>query len=259
MLNKVARAGELALDAIKSRYSRDYQLNDGDRGQVNFIDVGSVGGLPEPWRQNAYRISFLLNFEPNGPITRGVNSMTYNTALWDEPCEREFYIYRGNNSRRSGSSLFEQNFEYVRENYDQLAAHGPPHLAKTWYERSETIETKTMICKPLDTVLTEELGKRPFHFVKIDAQGAEYEILSGAKDFLSSTCVGLELELFRFPLYKNIRLVDEVTDFLSGYGFSLAKKFPPHGTFDSQNNCVFIHDSRNPEIQSVIREVYRIS
>ena len=259
MFNKVARAGELAIDAIKSRYSRDYQLNDGDRGEINFIDVGSVGGLPEPWRQNAFRIAFLLNFEPNGPITRGNHSMTYNTALWNDSCELDFYVYRGNNSRRSGSSLFEQNFDYVTENFETLSKQGPPNLAKTWHQRSETIDTKKMICKPLDVVLKEELGGRPFHFTKIDAQGAEYEILSGAKEFLSTTCVGMELELFRVPLYKNIRLVDEVTEFLAGFGFSLAKKFPPHGTFDSQNNCVFIHDERSPELQSIIRDVYGIS
>lgn len=258
MLNKVARAGELALDAIKLRYSRDYQLNDADRGVVNFIDVGSVGGLPEPWRQNAYRIAFLLNFEPNGPITRGVNSMTFNTALWSESCERDFYIYRGSNRRRSGSSLFEQNTEYVRENYDSLSGLGPKNLAETWFKRSELLDTKSLQCLPLDKVLLEEVGGKPFHFMKIDAQGAEFPILEGAREFLSTTCVGMELELFTIPLYRGIRMLDEVESHLAQFGFRLAKKFRAHGTFDSQHNCVFLHESRNPELQVAIRDVYQM-
>jgi len=258
MLNKVTRAGELAIDAFKSRYSRDYQLNDGDRGQVNFIDVGSVGGLPEPWRQNAYRISFLLNFEPNGPITRGVNSMTFNTALWSEACEREFFIYRGSNRRRSGSSLFEQNTEYVRENFESLRKLGPANLAETWFKRSELLETKSLQCLPLDKVLHDELGKKQFHFMKIDAQGAESPILEGAGEFLSTSCVGMELELFTIPLYRGIRMLDQVESHLAQFGFGLAKKFKAHGTFDSQHNCVFLHESRNPEIQAVIRDVYQM-
>ena len=258
IFNKVARASELALDAIKSRYVRDYRINDAERGVVNFIDVGSVGGLPEPWRQNAYLISFLLNFEPNGPIRRGEHSMTYNTALWSESCERPFYVYRGNNRRRSGSSLFEQNVEYVTEHYQSLRIQGPAHLASTWFERAEIIDQKVMVCRPLDVVLDQELGRRPFHFAKIDVQGAEFEILKGATQFLQSTCVGLELELFRIPLYKGIRLIDEVVEFLGGFGFRLAKTLPAHGTFDSQNNCLFLHESRSPELQSVIRRVYGI-
>ncbi len=71
-------------------------------------------------------------------------------------------------------------------------------------------------------------------------------------------CVGLELELFTIPPYSGIVLLDSVTAYLSDLGFELVKKFPAHGTFDSQDDCVFIHPQRDPAIQAAIREVYAI-
>ena len=43
-----------------------------------------------------------------------------------------------------------------------------------------------------------------------------------AKDFLSNECLGLELELFKYPLYENIKLESEVKEFLFDYGYRIA-------------------------------------
>ena len=95
-------------------------------------------------------------------------------------------------------------------------------------------------CKPLDDVIADLDSDEPFHFIKCDAQGAEYEILLGAKNVLADSCVGLHLELFSLPLYKGIKLAPDVIKLLEAHGFRLEYKFPPHGTFDSQNDCLFI-------------------
>jgi FkbM family methyltransferase len=182
-----------------------------------------MGGLPEPWRQNANKIKFVLNFEPNESPRRGPNFMTYNTAVWESEETRQFYLYKGFNA--TGSSLFKQNYEYVRSNFEKLKNRGPKDLAETWFDRSELIGTIELKCRTIDSILRDEFSSVPFHFMKIDAQGAEYNILKGSESLLSESCVGLHLELFTLPLYEGIVLLDDVEVYLSKFGFKLVKKW----------------------------------
>lgn len=232
-------------------------INYRGQGVLNFIDVGSVGGLVEPWRSNANLIGFLLNFEPNSELQRGPDAMTYNTALWEGEATLPFYIYRGFSG--TGSSLFRQNISYVRSNFETLKKHGPATLAETWFERSTLVETRQIRCRAIDDILKEEFPSTPFHFVKIDAQGAEYNILKGAESLLAGSCVGLQLELFVLPMYEGIALMDEVVDYLAGFGFRMAKKFPAHGTFDSQHDCLFLKENGDTGLLSTVRKVYGIN
>lgn len=228
------------------------------RGPVGLIDVGSVGGLEPPWDGHEHDLRFLLGFEPNDAAIRRPQRCTYNTALWDAEAELPFYIYKGFNA--TGSSLFRQNFDYVDANWESLKVTGPKTLADTWHERSQLVRTATLKCRRLDDVLKDEGLQESMHFLKIDAQGAEGPILRGARDFLANQCVGLQLELFKIPLYEGIMLKPEVTALLDSLGFDLALEMPAHGTFDSQNDCVFLHRSRGPrEVRDVIRSVYGLA
>lgn len=242
---------------IISNLQRKYQLNYRDRGELNFIDIGSIGGLPAPWNFAANKIKFLLSFDPSESPKRGSSFMTYNSALWEEEETRPFYIYKGFNG--TGSSFFKQNFKHVQDNWDMLRKRGPRRLAETWFERSELIDTQELKCRRLDDVLSEEFPNTPFHFLKIDAQGAEYNILKGAVTFLSDSCIGLHLELFIVPLYEGIAMLDEVESFLNSYGFKLIKKFSPHGSFESQHDCLFLKEGKNSRLDSLIRSVYNIN
>jgi FkbM family methyltransferase len=238
---------------IHSKIDNRYVLNYKNRGIINFIDVGSVGDLPDPWFSNANKIKFVLNFEPSAAIKQSANSMTYNTAVWESEKTMPFYIYKG--FRGTGSSLFKQNFKYVKDHFEELKERGPKKLANTWFERSKLVKATELKCKKIDTILQEEFSNTDFHFMKIDAQGAEYNILKGSEEFLKKCC-GLHLELFTIPLYENIMLLEEVQEYLKGFGFYLAKKFPSHGTFNSQNDCLFIKKGASSEIISVLKEVY---
>jgi FkbM family methyltransferase len=242
-------------DIILSKISYKYKLNYKNKGKINFIDVGSVGGLPEPWNSNAYQVNYLLNFEPNDTLKQGDNFMTYNTAVWEKEETRPFYIYKG--LKGTGSSLLEQNFEYVKANYEKLKKRGPARLAKTWFERSQLIRTVSLKCRTLDTILDEKFPYKDFHFIKIDAQGAELNILKGSDKALKK-CIGLHLELFSVPLYKEIALIDEVENYLNSHGFELVKKFPPHGTFDSQNDCLFLKKGGDKSLSQLIRKIYKL-
>lgn len=256
-MKKYINAAKFIANNIIQKYHPRYRLNYRNKGIINFIDVGSVGGLPEPWSSNANLVKFLLNFEPNEDLKRGSNFMTYNTALWESEATLSFYIYKGFNA--TGSSLFKQNFDYVKNNFETLKKRGPAFLAETWFDRSERVNTKQLKCRPIDDILREEFPSTPFHFMKIDAQGAEYNILKGAKSLLAGSCVGLHLELFVLPMYEGIALMDEVSAFLADFGFRMVKKFPAHGTFDSQHDCLFLNENKEPNLCSVIRQVYGIN
>lgn len=256
MLRRIRKAAKRLGEGLRARFSAKYRINHRDGGVIGFIDVGSIGGLPDPWRANAHLVRFLLNFEPNDSPVRESNSMTYNTAVWEAETTLPFYIYKGFNA--TGSSLFKQNIEYVKGNYESLQGRGARYLAETWFDRSQLIDTVEMKCRTIDLILKDELPSTAFHFMKIDAQGAEYNILKGAEAFLSGSCVGLHLELFVLPLYDGIALLDEVENYLVGFGFRLVKKFPAHGTFDSQHDCLFLKTQGDPALLELVRKVYGI-
>jgi len=224
------------------------------KGIVNLIDIGSAGYLPHPWRENANKIQHLLNIDPRDESSKSPYIVTVDATLWETNCDKDFYIYKGFGG--SGSSLFQQNYEYVAEKFDELRCRGQEYLAHTWFERSQLDRIERVTCHRLDDIL-HELG-HPFnyHFLKIDAQGAEYEILRGAEKFLRGNCIGVHCELFILPLYKGIKLMPEVMGYLDSFDFELVKKFPAHGSFDSQHDCVFLKKSQQNEVSDTIRGIY---
>jgi FkbM family methyltransferase len=226
------------------------------RGYINLIDVGSAGLLPSPWLENPDKIGKLLKFEPREFDLSNDFVQSFNIALAKDNGVRELRIYKGFNG--TGSSFYEQNIEFVTEHFDELKLLGPESLARTWLDRSQLDHIEKVNCKTLDSVLEQLNDNFVYHFLKIDAQGAEYEILNGAQKFLKKDCLGLHLELFTLPLYKNIKLLDEVQIYLNGFGFKLVKEFPPHGTFDSQNDCLFLRKDMSGDIINMIREIYSL-
>ena len=178
-----------------------------------------------------------------------------DAALFSEAGERDFYVYRGN--RGMGSSLYEQNVAWVRDHWDELRHRGPAHLAESWFDRSSLERVERIQCRTLDEVLARL--PRSFDFLKIDAQGAEQAILEGAAHFLRGSCLGLHLELFVLPLYRGIALLPEVVRFLDGFGFELVKRYPAHGTFESQHDCVFLKKDAPPKRLTPLRQVYRLA
>ncbi|MBE9507206.1 MAG: FkbM family methyltransferase [Chloroflexi bacterium] len=239
---------------VKCRLLGKGVINFRGKGVVNLIDVGSVGSLPYPWNENADKIYHLLKFEPREQSEANPFVTTIDVALWGSNCARDFYVYKGR--RGSGSSLFQQNLDYVTQNWAQLRTRGDERLANTWFERSQLDRVERIACRRLDDVLKELGHTFPYHFVKIDAQGAEYEILKGAEHLLTTSCLGLYLELFVIPLYKEIKLFPEVVEYLKGFGFELVKKFSPHGSFDSQHNCLLLKKGTTSQVMDVILKVY---
>lgn len=224
---------------------------------VNVIDVGSAGGLPGEWRNHAYRIRRLLNFEPLDRAASNRSVISVSAALWRSSEKRDFYVYRGNGS---GNSLLEQDVDYVREHFDELRHRGPPALARTWFDRAEIIRTVKLETTTLDDVL-DSLGRGVrYDFLKVDAQGADLAILQGAERFVNEDCIGIQLEALTIPLLKHVPLLDELDQHLADRGFDRVRTEPPHGTFDSQCDAVYLRRAAPPSpALDAIRAVYDLN
>lgn len=231
-------------------------VNYRNRGVINMIDIGSAGLLPEPWIYRPQKIRRLLKFDPLESPSSNPAIQRVSVALWDENTERPFYVYKGLGG--TGSSLFPQNYAWVDENFDTLRQRGTRYLAETWHERARVDRELSIECRRLDDVLPEVDPDTRYNFLKVDAQGAESRILQGAEKLLETSCQGLQLELFVMPLYEGIVLMDDVIAWLKERGFDLAKTFKPHGTFHSQNDCLFLKRDGDPETLKVIRQCYGI-
>lgn len=130
-------------------------------------------------------------------------------------------------------------------------------MAESWFERSKVVRKVKVRCRSLDNVLSEQEPSMQFHFLKVDAQGAEYEILRGAEKLLSTSCIGLHLELFVFPILKGIKLLKDVEIYLNGFGFELVREFPSNATFSAAPDCLFLKREQT-EIVETIKDIYAL-
>jgi FkbM family methyltransferase len=77
----------------------------------------------------------------------------------------------------------------------------------------------------LDTIISEYLKSGTVPFLKIDTQGYEDRVLSGARELLKQV-QGLQLELSFVPLYEGQKLFDELVEELRVLGFSIWAIWP---------------------------------
>ena len=214
---------------VKRTLFRSGVVNRHGRGVVNMIDVGSAGGLGPPWRDNAGLVRHLLNFEPLEPTRRRGSVLTVSAALWHSEETRPFYIQQGSSD---GNSLYPPNVDYVRAHFAELARRGPSELAETWFERSAVARVSRLQTTTLDVVLESLGGDIAYHFLKIDTQGADLDVLRGARSYLSDQCLGIQLEAFVMPLYEGIACLPEIDKYLDTLRFDRVHTAAPHGTFD---------------------------
>jgi FkbM family methyltransferase len=228
-------------------------VNRGGRGVVGLIDVGSVGDLRSPWDERADLVGHLLKFEPCDAKGETPRVVTVDAALWSKPAKPPFYGYSG--LAGSGSSRFKQNVDYVRENFDELRKLGPSSLAETWFERSTLARVEEIRCTTLDAVLADR--SESYQVLKIDAQGAERPILQGQLSTLAAaTTLPCTSNCSRYRFTKALHCGMRSKNSFDGMGFPLAKEFPPHRSFDSQNDCLYVRRGATRQSIDAIRTAY---
>ena len=224
---------------------------------IDLIDIGAVGGLGPPWRAHPEAVGHVLGFEPNQPPRQDGRRWTYDSAIWHRNGRARFFI---SGDDGSGSSLLRQNPAWVAANFARLAKDGDRRLNRSWQERSRITQVVEVEVRRLDSVLAElgaAAGGGPrFRFLKSDTQSGEWFVLQGAQDFLARDCVGLELELFRYPLYRGMVLEDAVKAWLAERGFRVAGWSGYQASFASQADYLFLRAApRDAEEQALVQTI----
>lgn len=87
-----------------------------------------------------------------------------------------------------------------------------PHIQFTTSEEVDMVR--------LDDFLTE---KENYNFLNADVQGYELEVLKGAENLLKNIDY-IMLEINRAEVYENCPMINEIIDFLNGYGFKMVEE-----------------------------------
>jgi FkbM family methyltransferase len=108
------------------------------------------------------------------------------------------------NEHRALNSLFSAHDEFLKRNEYMLEAFAP-------------IDVREVQVRSIDSMFQ---GK-PIHFLKLDVEGAEYDVLSGALSVLRSSVLAVRAEVLFSPVYKGAAPFGEVHKLLLEEGFEL--------------------------------------
>jgi len=171
------------------------------------LDVGAnVGQFSGDVRGSGYA-GRIVSFEPVADAFGKLESLAQHDPLWTVlPCGlgSSDAVSRMNVAGNSVSSSF----------LDML----PRHAASA--PESGYVGTESVRIRTLDAVFDEVRGTARSVWLKIDTQGYELEVLSGAHRALSSIAT-IQVEMSLEPLYKGGPLFDDVHAVLRGKGYRL--------------------------------------
>jgi FkbM family methyltransferase len=171
------------------------------------VDAGARYGLHPTWSPASTLCDFFLFEVDNDEVERLKakysafdNIRVLNTALFDE--ETTVVI---NLRRHLGlSSLYEANDEFLRQD-------------KYWIEEHTTVGT----CNVDATTLDSFFEHSPVHFLKLDTEGSEVNILRGAEQHLQSSVLGVRSEVQFAQILQGTPLFGEIHQLMLSYGFEL--------------------------------------
>jgi FkbM family methyltransferase len=126
--------------------------------------------------------------------------IVYPFGLYREDTVLEFTV----NEHRALNSLFSVNDEVLKRDDYMVRAFTP-------------IDVKEVQVRSIDSIFQ---GK-PIHFLKLDVEGAEYDVLSGASNVLRSSVLAVRAEVVFSPVYKGAAPFGDVHKLLLDEGFEL--------------------------------------
>jgi FkbM family methyltransferase len=201
----------LARSAIGERFKRD---------PLGFVDVGSLGGV-HPLVNPAASWVHALCFEPDTKSYQDLVSQYADDRRFagvtlrpealagTSSAKRALYV----TSTPTNSSLLAPNARFV----ERYKAHR--------FSVERVVEVRT---RRLDDVLAEPAlsGTRFGELIKLDTQGSEHEILTGAARVLQERCVALVCEVEFFQVYERQKTLSDIDLLLRQHGFCLYGLYP---------------------------------
>jgi FkbM family methyltransferase len=172
-----------------------------------YVDAGARGGLQGPWAEISDERLHVVAFEPDPEGARALrdrpNFEVVESALWSHPGMIDIHL-----ARIPGTSSVHP------PNWALLKRFPPQH-----YEPRTTLRAISVACDTLDAALMK-IGRRA-DFIKIDTQGSEFEILSGAVKALEESAFGVIAESWTVEVHKGQHMTGEILSFMNQRGFEL--------------------------------------
>lgn len=171
------------------------------------IDAGARYGLHPTWADLQGLVDFHLfemDLEEARRLERKYASdpriKIYPVALYSSDTTLTYRV----SQHRALNSVFQSNDELLRQNEYKLR------------EFAGTEERKTE-ARSLDSLFAGQ----EVHFMKLDVEGAEYELLKGAAKVLSTRVLGVRSEVLFAPMYEGAPLFGDLHRLLLDHGLEL--------------------------------------
>ena len=172
--------------------------------KINFIDIGA-STFDESNKLLKYKFVNLHLFEPDNRVLKSFfgkyeNLYLYDVGLWSSKSIKEINLLKN----QIASSIYKPNIKILKNYLGSIDQYN--------VEKKEKVELNKL----------DSLSKRikKSDFIKIDAEGADYDILLGAKKSLNYT-IGLQVETQSIERYKDSKLNFEIFKFLDQNNFEL--------------------------------------
>jgi hypothetical protein len=168
-------------------------MNISIKDRLDFLDIGSNGGIQQKWKDMANYVNF-QGFD-------AVNGLFINDI--SEPKKVMKKLYKDEISAYTPNTAFLSNFPNV----------------KRYNNKSSDVLPASKV-KSLDELkATHKIGN--VDFIKIDTEGNELKVLQGAKNQVIPDLLGIEVEVQFRPIYLNAPKFHEIDRFLTERDFEL--------------------------------------
>jgi FkbM family methyltransferase len=147
--------------------------------------------------------------------------------MFFEPLKRNFEILKQNVSEDSilvnkalGNETKNVKMFVETANRSQSSSILKPKLHLTQYPRIQFNEEEEVEMTRLDNI---QVDTTKYNFINIDVQGYELEVFKGSEKTLENIDYIMS-EINRDEVYENCAKINELTEFLSSYGFKLVEQ-----------------------------------
>jgi FkbM family methyltransferase len=171
------------------------------------VDAGSRYGLHPTWTELRGIATFHL-FEMDGHEAARLSQkyqhdngiFVHPVALYSSDTDVDFHVCE----HQALTSIFQSNAALLRQNDYKL-------------REFQVTDAGHANARSIDSFF----AGRAVHFLKLDAEGAEYEILHGAHEKLLTSILGVRSEVLFAPLFKDAPLFGAIHQVLLDHGFEL--------------------------------------
>lgn len=197
--------------AVKDAFGLQKELMKSAKKPLTIFDVGAHVGNISLKYNDLFPNSKIYSFEP---FPESFRSLKQNTAQ-----NKNIKIFNKGLGEQVGTSKFHSN---VHEQTNSiLATHEDGN--SNWGSEN-MLKTKEVLDIELTTIdqIVEAENIKKIDILKMDVQGAEYQVMAGAKKTIEKGMIGLiYTEIITIPTYENQQELDEALKMFREYGFEL--------------------------------------